>query len=107
MTVLAAAASSTSAWDQPGTLGFLVVFGLAIILYFVFRSLVKQLRKVNEAARAEAERLEADQADGGPGQASQAGSEQAQVEHGSPEFGSREFGNDVKRPAGNGSSRGR
>ena len=51
MTVLAAA--SPSALAQPGTLGFLVVFGLAIILYFVFRSMAKHLRRVNEAAAAE------------------------------------------------------
>jgi hypothetical protein len=55
----AAAAKSTSAWDQPGTLGFLVVFGMGIILYFVFRSLSKHLRKINEAARLEAMRAEA------------------------------------------------
>ena len=54
-----AAAKSTSAWDQPGTLGFLVVFGMAIVLYFVFRSLAKHLRKINEAARLEAMRAEA------------------------------------------------
>jgi hypothetical protein len=61
--VLAAASStSTSAWDQPGTLGFLVVFGMAVILYFVFRSMSRHLRRVNEAARAEAEA--ADKADG-------------------------------------------
>ena len=52
--VLASSSSSTSLFDQPGTLGFLVVFGMAIILFFVFRSMSKQLRKVNEAARAEA-----------------------------------------------------
>ena len=51
MTVLAA--GSTSAFDQPGTLGFLVVFGLGIILFFVFRSMAKHLRRVNEAAAAE------------------------------------------------------
>ncbi len=57
--VLAAASStSTSAWDQPGTLGFLVVFGMAVILYFVFRSMSRHLRKVNEAAQAEAETAE-------------------------------------------------
>jgi hypothetical protein len=50
----AAAAKSPSAWDEPGTLGFLVVFGMAVILYFVFRSLAKHLRKINEAARLEA-----------------------------------------------------
>jgi hypothetical protein len=48
VTVLAA---STSAFDQPGTLGFLVVFGMGVILFFVFRSMAKHLRKVNDAAR--------------------------------------------------------
>jgi Na+-transporting methylmalonyl-CoA/oxaloacetate decarboxylase gamma subunit len=56
------ASSSTSAFDQPGTLGFLVVFGMAVILYFVFRSMSRQLRKVNDAARAEAEAAEAAEA---------------------------------------------
>jgi hypothetical protein len=59
----AAAANSSSAWAQPGTLGFLVVFGMGVILYFVFRSLAKHLRKINEAARAEA--AQADGALGG------------------------------------------
>jgi hypothetical protein len=58
MELAAAAAKSTSAWDQPGTLGFLVVFGMGIVLYFVFRSLAKQLRKVNLAAQAEARQAE-------------------------------------------------
>jgi phosphotransferase system glucose/maltose/N-acetylglucosamine-specific IIC component len=40
---------------QPGTVAFLVVFGMAVILYFVFRSMSKHLRKVNEMARQEAE----------------------------------------------------
>jgi len=52
----ATAAKSTSAWDEPGTLGFVVVFGMGIILYFVFRSLSKHLRKINEAARLDASR---------------------------------------------------
>ncbi len=60
----AAAAKSTSAWDQPGTLAFLVIFGMGVVLYFVFRSLARQLRKVNEAARLEALQAEALQADG-------------------------------------------
>jgi hypothetical protein len=64
--VLAASSSSTSVFDQPGTLGFLVVFGMAIILYFVFRSMSKQLRKVNEAARAEAAMAEKDAAKNDP-----------------------------------------
>jgi hypothetical protein len=50
-------AASTSAFDQPGTLGFLVVFGMGVILYFVFRSMARHLRKVNTAAR-EAEAAE-------------------------------------------------
>jgi hypothetical protein len=60
-----AAAKSANIWAQPGTLGFLVVFGMAIVLYFVFRSLVKQLRKVNEAARLEAEKTESAASSGG------------------------------------------
>jgi hypothetical protein len=51
VTVLAAA--SPSAFDQPGTLGFLVVFGLAIVLYFLFRSMAKHLRRVNDTAAAD------------------------------------------------------
>jgi hypothetical protein len=48
-------AAGTSAFDQPGTLGFLVVFGMAVILTFLFRSMAKHLRRVNTAAaRAEA-----------------------------------------------------
>jgi len=40
---------------QPGTVAFLVVFGMAVILYFVFRSMSKHLRKVNQMARDEEE----------------------------------------------------
>lgn len=53
--VLAASSTNTSAWDEPGTLGFLVVFGMAVVLYFVFRSMSRHLRKIREAAQAEAE----------------------------------------------------
>ena len=49
MTVLAATSPSSSA--APGTLAFLVVFGMAVVLFFLFRSMSKHLRKVNEAAR--------------------------------------------------------
>ena len=60
MIALAASSSnSTSLFDQPGTLGFLVVFGMAVILYFVFRSMSRHLRRVNESARAEAALAEA------------------------------------------------
>lgn len=50
MSVLAAA--STSAFDEPGTLGFLVVAGMAIILTFLFRSMSKHLRKVSGTGQA-------------------------------------------------------
>lgn len=41
--------------DQPGTVAFLVIFGMGVILFFVFRSMAKHLRKIQMAARAEAE----------------------------------------------------
>jgi hypothetical protein len=43
--LLLAAASSNDV--APGTLGFLVVFGMAVLLFFLFRSMSKHLRKVN------------------------------------------------------------
>ena len=49
MTTLATASASSSA--EPGTLAFLVIFGMAIVLFFLFRSMSKHLRKVNQAAR--------------------------------------------------------
>jgi hypothetical protein len=62
----AAVAKSTSAWDEPGTLGFLVVFGMGVILFFVFRSLARHLRKLNEAARLES-LAQAQDGSGAPG----------------------------------------
>jgi hypothetical protein len=56
VTTLAAASSNDV---TPGTLGFLVVFGMAVVLFFLFRSMSKHLRKVNAAARK-------DQAEGSP-----------------------------------------
>jgi Na+-transporting methylmalonyl-CoA/oxaloacetate decarboxylase gamma subunit len=57
--VLIVLASSSSAnadlLAQPGTIAFLVVFGMAVLLYFVFRSMSKHLRKVNQMARDEEE----------------------------------------------------
>jgi hypothetical protein len=52
------AAPSPSVWAQPGTLGFLVVFGMGVLLFFVFRSMSKHLRKVRDAAQREAEQTE-------------------------------------------------
>jgi hypothetical protein len=43
VTILAASSSSA----EPGTLGFLVVAGMGIILVFLFRSMSKHLRKVS------------------------------------------------------------
>jgi len=78
MGLAAATAKSVSAWDEPGTLGFLMVFGMAVILFFVFRSLAKHLRKINEAARLEAAQAEpvhagTGQAGSGPGSDSPVG----------------------------------
>jgi flagellar biosynthesis/type III secretory pathway M-ring protein FliF/YscJ len=52
------AASSPSVWAQPGTLGFLVVFGMGVLLFFVFRSMSRHMRKVREAAQLEAQQAE-------------------------------------------------
>jgi hypothetical protein len=71
--VTSLAAASSSAFDQPGTLGFLVVFGLGIILFFLFRSMAKHLRRVNQAAATEQAAPDtgvsaaASRADDGPG----------------------------------------
>jgi hypothetical protein len=51
--VTAVAVSSNSV--APGTLGFLVVFGMAAVLTVLFRSMIKHLRKVNQAARRDEE----------------------------------------------------
>ena len=53
------AATKTSLLAQPGTVAFLVVFGMAVILYFVFRSMSKHLRKVNQMAREEEDKQQA------------------------------------------------
>ena len=52
-------AASASGDAAPGTLAFLVIFGMAVVLFFLFRSMTKHLRKVNAAARK-------DQAGGSP-----------------------------------------
>jgi hypothetical protein len=48
-------AASQSLLAQPGTVAFLVVFGMGVILVFLFRSMSRHLRKVNQAARDEAD----------------------------------------------------
>jgi len=53
---------------QPGTVAFLVVFGMGVMLFFVFRSMARHLRKVNQAARDAAESAaDAESLDGSPG----------------------------------------
>jgi hypothetical protein len=52
--------------DQPGTVAFLVIFGMGVILFFVFRSMARHLRKINMMARAE-EEAAAKAAEGGDG----------------------------------------
>ena len=64
MTVLAATSASSSA--APGTLAFLVIFGMAVVLVFLFRSMTKHLRKVNAAARRNETAAASDPAAPGP-----------------------------------------
>jgi hypothetical protein len=47
-TLLASSAASNA---EPGTLAFIIVFGLAVALVFLFRSMTKHLRRVNATAR--------------------------------------------------------
>jgi hypothetical protein len=66
VTTLAASASSSA---EPGTLAFLVIFGMAVVLFFLFRSMSKHLRRVNAAARRDEEAAAAKPGtpDSGPG----------------------------------------
>jgi cobalamin biosynthesis protein CobD/CbiB len=52
MTLATTAVSNSAA---PGVLGFIVVFGIAVALVFIFRSMSKHIRKVNDAARRDEE----------------------------------------------------
>ena len=63
MTLLAGSAN-TSLLAQPGTVAFLVVFGMSVLCFFLFRSMAKHLRKVNQMARDEAEAAEREAAEG-------------------------------------------
>jgi hypothetical protein len=62
-TLLAASASSSA---QPGTLAFIIVFGMAVVLILLFRSMSKHLRKVNAAARQQQEAAKDPSAQTGP-----------------------------------------
>jgi hypothetical protein len=54
LTVLAS--SSVASQVEPGVLGFLVVAGLGVVLFFLLRSMNKQLRKVGADRRYFSER---------------------------------------------------
>jgi hypothetical protein len=55
LAVLAAAAKTApTGSDAPGALAFLVIFGMAVILFFLFRSMSKHLRKVTQAGQQQA-----------------------------------------------------
>jgi hypothetical protein len=49
---------------EPGTVAFLVVFGMGVLCFFLFRSMSRHLRKVNNMARDEAEAADAAEAAG-------------------------------------------
>jgi hypothetical protein len=68
LTVLATAAAKTASGSSnaPGALAFLVIFGMAIILVFLFRSMSKHLRKVTDPNRQGAAASSAEDA-GTPG----------------------------------------
>jgi hypothetical protein len=51
VTVLAAASNTFANEVAPGALGFLVVAGMALALYFLIRSMNKQLAKVGADKR--------------------------------------------------------
>lgn len=60
--ILLAAGQSAASQAAPGALGFLVVAGMGLILFFLFRSMTKHLRKVrlsadDAAAPSKAERV--------------------------------------------------
>ena len=57
MTLLAGSANN-NLLAQPGTIAFLIVFGMGVVCFFLFRSMSRHLRKVNQAARDEAEAAE-------------------------------------------------
>lgn len=63
MLTLLAGSANTSLLAQPGTVAFLVIFGMGVLCFFLFRSMSKHLRKVNKQARDEAEAAEAAERD--------------------------------------------
>jgi hypothetical protein len=62
---LLAAGQSAASSAAPGAIGFLVVAGMGLAIFFLFRSMTKHLRKVNLAA----DKAAAPPAKAGPGSA--------------------------------------
>lgn len=54
MTLLAASSSSVASQVTPGLLGFLVVAGMGVAVYFLFRSMNRQLKKISPDPRVRA-----------------------------------------------------
>jgi hypothetical protein len=51
LAIALAGSSSVASQVEPGVLGFLVVFAMAVALFFLIRSMNKQLRKVGADKR--------------------------------------------------------
>ncbi len=54
MTLLAASTQSVASQVYPGLLGFLVVAGMGVAMFFLFRSMNKQLKKISPDPRVRA-----------------------------------------------------
>jgi hypothetical protein len=54
VTLLAASSQSVASQVTPGLLGFLVVASLGLAVYFLFRSMNKQLKKISPDPRVRA-----------------------------------------------------
>jgi hypothetical protein len=73
-------ASPAASQVVPGILGFLVVAGMALALFFLLRSMNKQLNKVAREPRWREEAKQAQQDQAEQGQAEQGQAEQGQAE---------------------------
>jgi hypothetical protein len=54
VTLLAASTQSVASQVYPGLLGFLVVAGMGVAMFFLFRSMNKQLKKISPDPRVRA-----------------------------------------------------
>jgi hypothetical protein len=66
--VTVVAGASTASQIEPGALGFLIVAGMGLALFFLFRSLNKQLHKITPDPRSRrgAKATRAEDSSGGP-----------------------------------------